>query len=63
MSSKEAGMAKTDGSRSGSPYDLNDTLKDRKSPEPKSPSPSAKSPYTLSHESSLRAAVLADKKR
>ena len=56
-------MAKTEGSRSGSPYDLNDTLKDRKSPEPKNPSPSSQSPYTLSHESSLRAAVLADKKR
>jgi hypothetical protein len=56
-------MSKPDGSRTASPYDLNATLKDRKPTDQKSPSPSARSPYTLSHESSLRTIILPSKKR
>jgi len=56
-------MVKRDGSRTPSPYDLNATLKDRKPTEQKNPSPSARSPYTLSHESSLRSIVVPSKKR
>lgn len=55
-------MKKPDSSRTN-PYDLNATLKDRKPREAKSPSLSARSPYTLSHDSSLRAIVAGGKKR
>lgn len=56
-------MSKRDGSRTASPYDLNASLKDRKPAEQKNPSPSARSPYTLSHDSSLRTIVVPSKKR
>ena len=56
-------MEKKEGSRPASPYDLNATLKDRKPADQKNPSPSARSPYTLSHESSLRTIILPSKKR
>jgi hypothetical protein len=56
-------MARHSGSQTRNPYDLNVTLKDRKQVERKNPSPSARSPYTLSHESSLRSIVVLSKKR
>ena len=55
-------MSKNEGTRVKSPYDLNASLKYRKSSETKA-STAPKSPYTLSARSSLHAAVALAKKR
>jgi hypothetical protein len=56
-------MTRRADSTKANPYDLNETLKDRKPKESKPSSPTARSPYTLSHHSSLRAAIGLTKKK
>jgi hypothetical protein len=48
-------MRKNEGSRAASPYDLNATVKDRKTADFPKSRPSEQNPYALSHKTSLKA--------